>query len=101
MCNPPDGKQETIVPDGTFQFPHTVVVDPGGTAYVCDGYARTIWKIAPGQKPAAWVKGDPLINPVGMDLVGDTILVVDPRAKGVFQIDAQGKITPRPVKVVE
>jgi len=89
----PDGKSEVVVKDRPFQFPHTVVVDGSLTAYVCDGYAKTIWKIPKGGAPEAWVKGEPFVNPVGMALRGDTILVVDPHAKGVFEIDSTGQVT--------
>lgn len=88
----PDGKEEIVAPDRPFEFPHTVVVDDDLTAYVCDGYAKTIWKIPRGGKPEAWVTGEPLVNPVGMAIQGDTIYVVDPRAVAVFEIDRDGKI---------
>ncbi|MDA1055072.1 MAG: hypothetical protein O3C40_32010 [Planctomycetota bacterium] len=94
----PDGKSETIVEGRAFEFPHTVVVDDDLTAYVCDGYAKTIWKIVRDGKPEAWVKGDPLVNPVGMAIQGDTIYVVDPRALAVFEIDREGKLTTIPLK---
>ncbi len=94
----PDGKSETIVEGRAFEFPHTVVVDGNLTAYVCDGYAKTIWKIARGGKPEAWVKGEPLVNPVGMAIQGDTIYVVDPRAVAVFEIDQEGKLKTIPLK---
>jgi sugar lactone lactonase YvrE len=94
----PDGKSETIVEGRAFEFPHTVVVDEDLTAYVCDGYAKTIWRITRGGKPEAWVKGEPLVNPVGMAIQGDTIYVVDPRAVAVFQIDREGKLTTTPLK---
>jgi sugar lactone lactonase YvrE len=94
----PDGKSETVVEGRAFEFPHTVVVDDDLTAYVCDGYAKTIWKITRGGKPEAWVKGEPLINPVGMAIQGDTIYVVDPRAVAVFEIDRDGKLKATPLK---
>ena len=94
----PEGKSETIVAGRAFEFPHTVIVDDDLTAYVCDGYAKTIWKITRGGKPEAWVKGEPFDNPVGMAIQGDTIYVVDPRAVAVFQIDRAGKITTTPLK---
>jgi hypothetical protein len=90
----PDGKHEIVVEDRPFEFPHTVVVDQDLTAYVCDGYAKTIWKIGKGGAPEAWVKGEPFVNPVGMALQGDKILVVDPRAAGVFEIDREGQVRP-------
>ena len=81
-----------------FEFPHTVVVDDDLTAYVCDGYAKTIWKITRGGKPEAWVKGEPFVGPVGMAIRGDTIYVVDPRALAVFEINREGKLTTIPLK---
>lgn len=93
-----DGKSETIVAGRAFEFPHTVVVDDDLTAYVCDGYAKTIWKITRGGKPEAWVKGEPLVGPVGMAIRGDTIYVVDPQAVAVFAIDREGKLTETPLK---
>ena len=47
----------------------------------------------PDGKPEKWAAGEPLVNPVGLDWRDDNLLVVDPRAKGVFQIDADGKIS--------
>ena len=91
-------KPQTIVDDGTFSFPHTVVVDPAGTAYVADGYKKTIWKVAADGKPQAWVQGKPLVNPVGLAWQGKQLLVVDPRAKAIFQISGEGKISPLELK---
>jgi hypothetical protein len=89
----PDGTRETVVDDGVFQFPHAVVVRADGTAYVSDGYARTIWKIDPGQAPKAWVQGDPLKNPVGMTLWNDQLVVADPHARALFAIDWAGNLS--------
>jgi len=97
----PDGERKVVVKGRPFEFPHTVVVDDSLTAFVCDGFAKTIWKIPPDGEPQAWVKGEPFVNPVGMALRGDKILVVDPKAKGVFEIDADGKLTPLVFKVSE
>jgi DNA-binding beta-propeller fold protein YncE len=94
----PDGKPETVVGEGVFQFPQTVAVSADGTAFVCDNYAQAIWRIAPGKQPEKWVSGDPLVRPVGMDLQGDKLLVVDPHAKALLEIDAAGKATRRVVK---
>lgn len=93
-----DGKAQVIVDDGTFQFPHTVVVKPDGVAYVCDGYAKTIWRVPPGKPPEKWASGAPLINPVGMALQGDTLLVADPHAKAIFEINTDGQIVKRELK---
>lgn len=96
----PDGKAEVIVKDRPFQFPHTVVVNADLTAYVCDGYAKTIWRIPQGGEPAALVKGEPFVNPVGMALHRGKIYVADPRATGVYEIDMEGKVTPLVVRPI-
>lgn len=87
----PSGEVKTVVKGRPFQFPHTIVVDKDKTAYVCDGYAKAVWKVPPGGKPTKWVSGKPLVNPVGLTQRGDGLLVVDPRANAVFEIDASGK----------
>ena len=38
-----------------------------------------------------WVKGEPLIAPVGMDWLDKEVLVADPRAGEVFAIDTTGQ----------
>lgn len=92
------GEPETIVDDGVFQFPHTVAVGEDGVAYVCDGHAQTIWRIAPGREPEKWVSGEPLDNPVGMRWEQGTLLVVDPRARAVFEIHEDGQLTRRELR---
>ncbi|MCH5374978.1 MAG: hypothetical protein JJ992_13460 [Planctomycetes bacterium] len=89
-----DGKVDVVVQGRPFQFPHDVTVAADGTAYVSDGYAKAIWKVAKGAKPVQLVSGDPLVNPVGLTFRGADLLVVDPRADAVFQIDSSGKIAP-------
>ncbi|MBC8869010.1 MAG: NHL repeat-containing protein [Planctomycetes bacterium] len=97
----PDGKVEAIVEGRPFQFPHTIVLDQDKTAYVCDGYARAIWKVPQGGKPTKWISGEPLVNPVGLARHHDGLLVVDPRANAVFEIDATGKPTKLELKLKE
>jgi outer membrane protein assembly factor BamB len=91
-----DGSIETIVKGRPFQFPHQIVVADDNTAFVTDGYAKTVWKIVAGAEPQKLCAGEPLVNPVGLARRGDRLLVADPRAKAVFQIDATGKIEPLP-----
>jgi sugar lactone lactonase YvrE len=88
------GELETVVKGRPFQFPHNVAVDNEGAAYVTDGYAQTVWKIAPGGKPAPLVQGAPLQNPVGLSWKGNSLLAVDPKAKGLFEVTKDGKLTP-------
>ena len=97
----PDGKVEPVVKGKPFQFPHTIVLDQDKTGYVCDGYAKAIWKVPLGGKPAKWVSGEPLVNPVGLARHGDGLFVVDPRANAVFEIDATGKPTKLELKLKE
>ena len=92
----PDGKMlDPAVKGQPFQFPHEVVVAPNGTAYVSDGYGKTIWKFTEGAAPEPLLKGEPLVNPVGIALDGEDVLVADPHAKVIFRIDPQGKIKSR------
>jgi hypothetical protein len=98
----PDGTVETIVKGRAFKFPHAVAVDSQSNAYVCDGYARTIWRIdASGGTPTEWAASPKFMNPVGLAWMGETLLVVDPRAKAVFQVDSEGAVKPLPWKPAE
>ncbi len=94
----PDAKVEVIVSGAPFMFPHHIVLDKEQNAYVADGYAKAIWKIGADKKPVKYASGDPLSNPVGLAWQGDTLLVVDPRAKDfLYAVDAAGKLTPVPM----
>lgn len=90
----PDGKEsKVIVAEAKFEFPHQVLVRPDGEAIVSDGYARTIWKVSPEGAVEKLFAGDPLVNPVGIAFgEGESVLVVDPRAPGLFEISKAGEI---------
>ena len=91
------GMPEVIVAGRPFEFPNHIVLDTAKNAYIADGYAKTIWKVGADQKPVKYASGAPLDNPVGLAWQGETLVVVDPRAKGfLFAVDAAGKITPLP-----
>jgi hypothetical protein len=81
----PDGTQEVVVKERTFEFPHQVAVDAQGTAWVTDGYKKGLWRIAEGQPPELVFSGEPLQNPVGIFLFEDRPVVVDPHAQAVFK----------------
>lgn len=90
-----EGQLETVLAGRKFEFGHEVVVDSEhNRAYVTDGYAKTVWQIdtQSGQMHKL-VSGEPLQNPVGLERRGDHLLVVDPRARAVFQLTLDGKLT--------
>lgn len=87
----PDAKTEVVVATRQFDFPHQVVVNAAGEAFVTDGYGKSIWKIVAGQAPQKVFQGDPLINPVGISLMGSEWIVTDPRAAKVFKFDSANK----------
>ena len=53
-----------------------------------DGYGKAIWKVASGQAPQKVFQGEPLVNPVGISLMGNEWIVTDPRAAKVFKFDS-------------
>jgi hypothetical protein len=81
-----DGQKEVIVDRRIFEFPHQVVVNSRGEAFVSDGYKKAIWKVVRGQEPEIFVSGAPLDNPVGLTLVDDQVVVTDPRAAKVMRL---------------
>jgi hypothetical protein len=87
----PDAKTEVVVPTRQFDFPHQVAVNAAGEAYVTDGYGKSIWKVVAGQAPQKVVQGDPLINPVGISLLGNELMITDPRAAKVFKLDGSNQ----------
>jgi len=89
-----DGAVEPVVRSQAFEFPHDVVVDAAGVAYVSDNYARCIWRVPVDGEPQRWAEGPPLMGPVGLAIRGERVLVADPRARQVFALDAEGRPTP-------
>ena len=91
----PDGKQRDVIVEGRpFQFQHHIVLGKEGEAYVTDGYAKTVWKVKPGEKPEAFFAGEPLKNPVGLAWWKDSLLIVDPHQKAVYHRTSDGKLEP-------
>ena len=86
------GEVTAIVKERTFEFPHQVVVNRAGEAFVTDGYKKAIWRVKPGAAAEVFSSGAPLDGPVGIALdANDQLVVVDPRAQAVFRINADGK----------
>ena len=88
-----DGKIENVITRGPFQFRQEVAVDDAKTVYISDNYAKAIWKVPLGKKPVKLAEGAPLVGPTGVIWTGEKLIVTDPRAKAVFEIDADGKVT--------
>jgi sugar lactone lactonase YvrE len=86
-----EGKAEPVVSGRPFEFPSSVVVGDDLTAYVCDTYAKAIWKVPLGKPPEKLHAGDPLVSPVGLAWQGPDLLVADPRAKAVIRITPAGE----------
>lgn len=81
-----DGQSKVIVDKRTFEFPHQVVVNAAGEAFVSDGYKKAIWKVVEGKAPEVVLSGTPLDNPVGLALSGNDLIITDPRAAKVFRL---------------
>lgn len=92
--NPADGKIETVVKGMAFQFGHDIVLKDDTTAFVVDGYAKTVWKIEAGNAPVAFAEGEPFKNPVGLSLSENGLLVADPHKKTIYQVSEEGEISP-------
>lgn len=88
-----DGSVKVLLEGTAFEFPHHIVLDENNTAYITDGYAKSVWKVPLDGQPEKWVSGDPFVNPVGLGKQGENFLVADPRAKAIFTIDAEGTVT--------
>ncbi|MBA3316066.1 MAG: hypothetical protein M3552_06515 [Planctomycetota bacterium] len=89
-----DGKLEVLVPGRPFEFPHQIVVGKDGSYLVTDNYAATVWQVpAGGGEPKPFMKGEPLVKPVGLGKRGDDLLVADPHAKAIFVITPDAKVT--------
>lgn len=87
------GEEEVIVGERTFEFPHQIVVDADDIAWVTDGYKKALWVVKPGAKPEIAFSGEPLQNPVGVVLVDNQVVIVDPHAQTVFKMQ-DGKPVP-------
>lgn len=87
-----NGTIEQIVKTRAFSFPQDVLVDAAGLAYVSDSYDSSISRVDQTGAVTVWVKGEPLIAPVGMDWLEKEVLVADPRAGEVFAIHTTGQV---------
>jgi streptogramin lyase len=88
----PSGKKEVLVPKRIFEFAHQIVVDSSGTAWITDGYKKALWRLAEGGQPEIVVSGAPLMNPVGLLLIDDKPVIVDPHAQSLFKLNASNQL---------
>ena len=86
------GEVSVLVPDRPFDFPHNIAISKDGTKFVTDGYGKCVWKVGADNKPAKLISGEPFVNPVGIAIAGDVLLVTDPRANAVFEVTFDGKL---------
>jgi sugar lactone lactonase YvrE len=87
----PDKSAEIIVKGTPFEFPNQLVLDDEENAYLCDGYAKAVWKVKVGSEPEKLISGEPLKNPVGITRDGGNLIVADPHLKSLFSIDVANK----------
>jgi sugar lactone lactonase YvrE len=85
-----DGKVTPVVTGRPYQYVNSMVW-AGDHGYVCDIYAKTIWKFTPDGKTEKWFEGEPLVGPVGMYIDDSSVYVADPKQKQVFQINRETK----------
>ena len=87
----PDKSAEIIVKGTPFEFPNQMVLDDEENVYLCDGYAKAVWKVKVGSEPEKLISGEPLKNPVGITRDGSNLIVADPHLKSLFSIDVANK----------
>ena len=87
-----DRNPTVLVASRTFEFPHQVVVDSQGVAWISDGYKKCIWKFKEGAAPEIAITSPLLQNPVGMLLYQDRPAVVDSHAMAVFKTSVEYQI---------
>ncbi len=92
----PDGTEEVIVADLAFEFPHQLVLQEDAVI-VSDGYGKCLWRMPrAGGAPEKWVEEDPFANPVGLAVMGENVLVVDPRSPdpggGLLSVTPDGMV---------
>ncbi|MBL6714356.1 MAG: NHL repeat-containing protein [Pirellulales bacterium] len=88
-----DGMIEPVVTTRAFEFPHDVVVDEAGIAFVSDNYARCIWQVSLAGEVSKVASGEPLSGPVGLAQGAGGVLIADPRTNAILQLDSSGMLT--------
>lgn len=85
-------QREVLVAGQPFEFSHHLVLGTDDeTAYLVDGYGKTVWKIGADRKPEKLVESG-LKNPVGLCWKGSDLLVADPHLKQVLELSPTGAL---------
>jgi sugar lactone lactonase YvrE len=87
------GEVSVLCPGRPFDFPHNIAISKDGTKFVTDGYGKCVWKVGADNTPTKLISGEPFVNPVGISISGDVLLVTDPRANAVFEVTLDGKLS--------
>ena len=87
------GEVSVLCPGRPFDFPHNIAISKDGTKFVTDGYGKCVWKVGADNTPTKLISGEPFVNPVGISIRGDVLLVTDPRANAVFEVTLDGKLS--------
>lgn len=80
----------TLVNERVFQYPNGLAARDD-VLYAADGYGKSVYRLAEDDKPEVWLKGDPLIGPVGIAAGKNAIWVADPQAKKLFALTGKGE----------
>lgn len=80
-----DGSVSAVEGASKIRFAQDVAVDADGRILVTDGYGKSIWNFTGGATRV--VEGEPLVHPVGLSSSSAGTYLVDPRGKGVLQLD--------------
>ncbi len=88
-----DGKVEIMVKDRPFTFPHDLSFNQDQQLIVSDGYGKCLWRWSAGKDPEKWVSSPMFDNPIGLAFSDGKLYVADSRAKQVFVVDNQGKVS--------
>ncbi|TWT76210.1 Virginiamycin B lyase [Planctomycetes bacterium CA13] len=83
-------QSEAIVTGRPYQYPNGIVW-AGEFGFVTDGYGKKIWKFTADGKSEVWHEGEPLVGPVGIAIDEESIYVVDPKQKEVYQFNRETK----------
>jgi len=87
---PPGGKLERVVcREHEWSSPMALAIAPDGTAYVADGGAGVVVRVAPGGACLAFGEGT-LVRPTGVAIAAGRVYAVDPAQHAVVAFEAGG-----------